>query len=198
MLLKIPNLNDYSCVRVGLCGNFVDEGSVREEEVYEIARHPKSKGLLRLMIGGDSTKRHFHCDYALRDYFGGDAPKPSTTYKDFCEILSRFEDRQIHVALRADYKIPQDDLPPLLSAARLNYEKSGISLTTTGGILAVKGIPVQEIEWRVYKDGMATVVFRSACEGKIDRELLTAPFSVMNDAAMVILKAKDNGVSPDK
>jgi hypothetical protein len=194
MKLKLPDFSGTSCVLLGLCGTLADTRGTSDKNTILIARKKAggTAGLVRLIMGGPAG--HIHCDFAAKNYFEGQYPKTNASFKEICDALSKFEGRQVKTAaLRAEYYIPQDDLPALLSASVINSTKDGISIRTTGGRLSVKGLPINEINWRLRKGGTAEIVLNTRVKGPVEDEMLTSSFEVVQQAASVILRGDENG-----
>jgi hypothetical protein len=191
MSIRLPDFRDKRCRMLTLCGAvLVEEGKeaadLPKKEVWSIARYSKAGQTVYVRLGLTPGKRspHFHLDVARREIFQkGKLPEPNLPVKQLQETIDSFVGKQIDVGKKATYRLPQNDLPPLIRSTIAEARADNVRIKMTGGTLSVEGSPINTIAWESIGDtGDVLVTLKARAKVTIGESYLEDALSLMESA----------------
>ena len=181
MSIQLAKLADSECLFLTACAQLKDP-SAAQAEIIRVDRDLTGKAgagssQLFLHVGtGGSRNAHLHLDLAQAKYFlNRRKPRKNCEMAECTDLIGKLSGVAVDVAVTGVFDVPFDRLPEsgLIHTLTAKEGTGAASIRLVGATLALKGMPLSSVSWRLSRDEKtARVTSKASREDKIDDNYL--------------------------
>jgi hypothetical protein len=197
MPINLPTINDARFLGMTACGRLRPD----RPNFGQIFDRPKpwggvaevGSGQDRLILGTHwGTKGHIHIDYVRKDEYGDTSDSEQLRIEEIQDRLNRIVGEPISGTFLGRYRLPLSVLPErgLINASRFGFEHGQLSITMSGGELAIEGAPIQSLNWRIKKNSDIVIDLKGKMDTMIDHDYLIRYYDLLNQCLDILVLAR--------